>query len=85
AAEQAECLNQLCEVAASTDLVVASGSLPPGVSPEFYNRIADVCAQLDTRLIIDASGSGLQHLTGDRVFLLKPSIRELRECVGREL
>ncbi|PRC42537.1 phosphofructokinase, partial [Mycobacterium sp. ITM-2017-0098] len=42
AAEQAECLNQLCEVAASTDLVVASGSLPPGVSPEFYNRIADV-------------------------------------------
>ncbi|PRC42806.1 phosphofructokinase, partial [Mycobacterium sp. ITM-2017-0098] len=42
-------------------------------------------AQLDTRLIIDASGSGLQHLTGDRVFLLKPSIRELRECVGREL
>lgn len=43
------------------------------------------CARLDTRLILDTSGGGLQHLTGGKVFLLKPSVRELRECVGREL
>lgn len=85
AAEQSECLNQLREVAASADFVVASGSLPPGVPPEFYDRIAEVCAQLDARLIIDASGSGLRHLKGGTVFLLKPSVRELRECVGRAL
>ena len=39
----------------------------------------------DVPLILDASGSGLRHLVGGRVFLLKPSVRELRECVGREL
>ncbi|MDT5339161.1 MAG: 6-phosphofructokinase 2 [Mycobacterium sp.] len=84
-AEQEECLNQLRALAASADYVVASGSLPPDVSPDFYNRIADVCAELDTRLILDTSGSGLRHLVGSKVFLLKPSVRELRECVGREL
>jgi 6-phosphofructokinase 2 len=36
-------------------------------------------------LILDTSGSGLRHLDGSSVFLLKPSVRELRECVGREL
>lgn len=85
ASEQQTCLDQLFSAAATADFVVASGSLPPGVSPDFYNRIADVCARTDTRLIIDASGSALQHLTGAKVFLLKPSIRELRECLGREL
>ncbi len=30
------------------------------------------------------SGTGLQHMPSG-VFFLKPSVRELRECVGREL
>ena len=85
ATEQEECLHQLNAVAASADYVVASGSLPPNVSPDFYDRIANVCAQTDTRLILDTSGGGLEHLSGGKVFLLKPSVRELRECVGREL
>ena len=84
-AEQEDCLEQLRSAAATADFVVASGSLPPGVSPDFYNRIADLCARADTRLILDASGSALRHLTGGTVFLLKPSVRELRECLGYEL
>ena len=85
ASEQTACLDELGEVAAAADFVVASGSLPPAVSPDFYNRVAEVCRRIDTPLILDASGSGLRHLTGGTVFLLKPSIRELRECVGRAL
>jgi 6-phosphofructokinase 2 len=83
--EQEECLSQLRSVATHADYVVASGSLPPNVAPDFYNRVADICARLGSRLIVDTSGSCLRHLTGGRVFLLKPSVRELRECVGREL
>jgi 6-phosphofructokinase 2 len=85
ASEQEECLDALRALAARADCVVASGSLPPNVSPDFYNVVAGVCAESDTRLILDTSGSGLRHLVGGRVFLLKPSVRELRECVGREL
>jgi 6-phosphofructokinase 2 len=82
--EQAHCLEQLRTAAKSAEFVVASGSLPPGVTADFYQRVADMCRQLDVRLILDTSGGGLQHVSSG-VFLLKASVRELRECVGRPL
>ncbi len=82
--EQAHCLEQLRTAAKSAEFVVASGSLPPGVTADFYQRVADMCRQLDVRLILDTSGGGLQHVCSG-VFLLKASVRELRECVGRPL
>lgn len=84
AAEQSDCLTQLGWAADSADFVVASGSLPPGVHPDYYQRVADICRDRGARLILDTSGAGLKHITSG-VFLLKPSVRELRECVGRAL
>lgn len=82
--EQAHCLEELRAAAKSADFVVASGSLPPGVTADFYQRVADMCRPLGVRLILDTSGGGLQHVSSG-VFLLKASVRELRECVGRRL
>jgi 6-phosphofructokinase 2 len=39
---------------------------------------------LDTRLFLDTSGGGLRHVSCG-VYLLKASVRELRERVGRPL
>jgi 6-phosphofructokinase 2 len=83
-AEQAQCLDELRLAATSASFVAASGSLPPGVPMTFYQRVADMCGDLGARLLLDTSGAGLQHITSG-VFLLKVSVRELRECVGREL
>ena len=83
-AEQTECLLQLRRAAAKAAIVVASGSLPPGVPEDFYQQVATVCTELDAMFLLDTSGGGLQHVNSG-VFLLKPSLRELRECVGREL
>jgi 6-phosphofructokinase 2 len=83
-AEQAECLDRLRHLAPVAQFVVASGSLPPGVAEDFYQRVADVCNQVGVPLVLDSSGVGLQDLRGE-VFLLKPSLRELRECLGRDL
>ena len=63
---------------------MASGSLPPGVPADFYQRVAGICER--ARCAADS-----RHLRGwtatisSGVFLLKPSVRELRECVGRGL
>ncbi|WP_123024087.1 1-phosphofructokinase family hexose kinase [Mycolicibacterium stellerae] len=83
-AEQAQCLDTLRRAAASAQFVVASGSLPPGVPADFYQRVADICGELGVPLILDTSGGGLNHVKAG-VFLLKPSVRELRECVGSPL
>lgn len=83
-AEQTECLLALRRAAATAAIVVASGSLPPGVPPDFYQQVANVCADIGAPFLLDTSGVGLQHVNSG-VFLLKPSLRELRECAGRPL
>jgi 6-phosphofructokinase 2 len=82
--ERAQCIDELRTAAGFAQFVVASGSLPPELPADFYQQIADVCNEVGTPLILDTSGTGLQHITSG-VFLLKPSVRELRECLGREL
>lgn len=82
--EQAACLMELSAASVSADYVVASGSLPPGVPANFYESVAEICRSTGCRLILDTSGAGLQHISSG-VYLLKPSVRELRECVGRTL
>ncbi|TAM67216.1 1-phosphofructokinase family hexose kinase [Mycobacterium sp.] len=82
--EQSRCLDRLRAEAESADFVVASGSLPPGVPPDYYQRVADLCRDVDSRLVLDTSGGGLRHISSG-VFLLKASVRELGERVGRPL
>lgn len=77
-AEQSRCLDELCTVMGSAPFAVASGSLPPDVPPGFYQRVADVCRERGTAFILDTSGGGLTHVTSG-VFLLKASVRELRD------
>lgn len=68
------------------DFVVASGSLPPGVPADFYGRLAKVVSAKRGRFVLDTSGSALaEALRSGGVYLVKPSMRELRGLVGREL
>ena len=83
-AEQTECLLRLRQVAAGARIVVASGSLPPGVPEDYYQQISTLCAELGATFLLDTSGGGLTNIKSG-VFLLKPSIRELREDLGAEL
>lgn len=82
--DQIRCLEALQHAAVSAQFVVASGSLPRGAVPDFYQQVASVCARARVPLILDTSGGGLAHVRSG-VFLLKPSVRELRECSGRPL
>jgi len=59
------------------DLVVASGSLPPGVPEDFYARLARHVRETGGRLILDTSGPPLASALREGVFLFKPSLREL--------
>jgi 6-phosphofructokinase 2 len=64
--------------------LVASGSLPPGVDPGFYARLAAAVPR-ETRLVVDTSGEPLRRALRERIHLVKPNLRELSSLVGRPL
>ena len=76
------CLEQVFAAGSKPDYVVASGSLPPGVPPDFYARIARLGKQHGTRVVVDASGEAMRLALREGVFLVKPNIREFREMIG---
>jgi len=82
--DQERCLDELSLQARKADFIVASGSLPLGVSDDFYARVAGLAKTLGKRLILDTSGPALKN-AGSGVYLLKPSLRELEDLTGREI
>lgn len=80
---------RLLETLAALDgppaFLIASGSLPPGCDPAIFRRLCALCSRIGARLVIDTSGPALAAVEGTCAYLIKPSLREVQELVGREL
>jgi 6-phosphofructokinase 2 len=83
--EWLHCLEAFAAQSFRPDIIVASGSLPPGVPDDFYGRIAEIAAGWGIRMALDASGSALKAALDHRIFLIKPNLRELQELTGASL
>jgi 6-phosphofructokinase 2 len=84
AEEWQACIDRLEEI--SCDMLVASGSLPPGVPDDFYAQVAKRLRARGIAFVLDSSGRGLaQGLSGGGVLLVKPSLGELRQLCGKPL
>ena len=79
------CLDQIAELDDLPKLVVASGSLPPGVPDDFYARLNRLLKMRNVDLVLDTSGAALSLALDEGVYLCKPSLRELSELCGKEL
>jgi len=79
------CLDALSGIVGQDDLVVASGSLPPGAPDDFYGRIAVIAAQAGARCLVDTSGAPLRATLEQGVHFIKPNLRELRDLTGARL
>ena len=82
AAEIELCLDRLRRADPAPALLVSSGSLPPGASPDIYAHLARSAREGGTRLVLDASGEPLRRAVAEGVYLLKPSLREFEELTG---
>lgn len=80
-AEWAACLDAVPPAA----LTVASGSLPPGVPPDAFARLALRARAAGGRLAVDTSGQPLRRALEAGVWLAKPNLRELRDLTGEAL
>lgn len=65
--------------------LVVSGSLPPGVPTDFCAQLAHAARAGGSRVVVDTSGPALAAALAAGVYLVKPSLRELRDLTGRPL
>jgi len=78
-------LDELENMDSPPDYIVASGSTPNGVPEDFYQKIAKLADDLDSKLIVDTSRKQLKLAAEAGVFLLKPNMRELGTLAGNEI
>jgi 6-phosphofructokinase 2 len=65
------------------DFIVVSGSLPAGIAPNIFSRIA-IVGKKKAKLVVDTSGEGLKYAVDQGVYLIKPNISELAYLAGKE-
>lgn len=78
-------LDTLEGLSSQTDILVMSGSLPPGLPHDFYARAARMAKGRGGKVILDTSGPALAAGLEMGLFLIKPNLRELRELTGEAL
>ncbi len=77
-------LQTLRSLSPSPEIIVASGSLPPGAPVDFYAQVANVARELGARIVVDTSGLSLAKAVEQGVFLIKPNLKELSALAGKE-
>lgn len=77
-----EILEEIKNLPLVPDLIVGSGSLPPGFNDNFYARLVTLANQIGSRPIIDCSGKALELAVAAGVYLIKPNLNELSQLVG---
>ena len=72
-ANQDELLGKIDAITRPDDWWVLAGSLPPGVSEDFYARIVAVLNRHEAKALLDTTGESLRLGCAERPFLVKPT------------
>jgi 1-phosphofructokinase len=71
------------EKTASSDMIVLTGSLPPGCPLGFYRDLMKLFA--GKKVIVDTEGKELEMAAKEHPFLIKPNLHEMETTLGLEL
>ena len=81
-----EALMRLLEQAApGHDAVVVAGSLPRGISPDWFARLLEQLKGQGLRVALDSSGAALRAGLQSAPWLVKPNTEELGEVLGLDV
>ncbi|MGQ7959595.1 1-phosphofructokinase [Pseudomonas sp. SP16.1] len=78
-------LDELDPLLAGHDAIVVAGSLPRGVSPEWFAGLLRRLRASGVPLAVDSSGAALSAALGVAPWLIKPNEEELAEACGSDL
>ncbi|HZJ82197.1 MAG TPA: 1-phosphofructokinase [Clostridia bacterium] len=83
--EQKEFLDNFRTIAKDAGIVTISGSLPRGISSDFYGKLIQICRQLGKRVLLDTSGQTLVKSLEYYPFMIKPNETELEAIIGKRM
>lgn len=67
------------------DIVVASGSLPQGISADFYSKLISVATKHDKKFILDTSGDAFKQALDSAPYLIKPNDDEIATFLEKDI
>jgi 6-phosphofructokinase 2 len=76
--------NKLCDIPRDS-YVVMSGSVPSGISDNFYAQVITTLVRKNVRIILDADGEALRRGVEAGPFLIKPNIHEFGRLVEKNV
>ena len=79
---QAELLKLIAIVGPEFDAVVVAGSLPRGVSPQWFQKMLEQLKNLGLKVALDTSGEALRAGLQAGPWLVKPNTEELADALG---
>ncbi|MEB0106232.1 1-phosphofructokinase [Pseudomonas sp. MH9.3] len=79
---QAQLLELLAEIGPRFDAVVVAGSLPRGVSPQWFQALLETLKAQGLKVALDTSGEALRAGLQAGPWLVKPNTEELAEAMG---
>ena len=85
AATREQLLRTWSRCAEESELLVMSGSLPPGFGADTYASMARQAATAGVPCVIDASGEALRHAADSGARLVKPNRDEASDLAGFEV
>ncbi|MCG0237720.1 MAG: 1-phosphofructokinase [Firmicutes bacterium] len=77
-------VERFTRLVAGCQAVVFSGSLPPGLPPDYYRRLVALARQAGAYVVLDTSGEPLARGLAAGPDLVKPNRDELAAWAGRE-
>lgn len=79
---QRELLKRVAMIGPEFDAVVVAGSLPRGVSPQWFQRLIEELKALGLKVALDTSGEALRAGLKAGPWMVKPNTEELAEALG---
>ncbi len=70
------------EILDTPEMVILSGSLPPGVNPEIYRKIIEIVKSNGAKAVLDTDGEALRVGMLGLPDIIKPNVHELSRLQG---
>lgn len=85
--EGAEYLKLFEELLEKSQVITMSGSLPKGLSTDYYQKLLEVARNKDVKILVDTSGKALKEalLGKEKPYLIKPNTTELNDLLEEEV